>query len=154
MTMKSSFVCALEPEKITKTKWAQLYGTPCIFCLPKIFIIIFLFKVDCHKKIEDLKLRLFAHSNIWHLVRCLHPWPGPAAGLWQGHSSYSGLQEKRKNILSETPCSISRNQKRAFWKLRNLVQTSCSSPKLLYYFLQQQWTLDFTHCCRQRHIRY
>ena len=30
MAMKSSSVCALEPEKITKTKWAQYYGTPCI----------------------------------------------------------------------------------------------------------------------------
>ena len=30
MAMKSSSVCALEPEKITKTKWAQWYGTPCI----------------------------------------------------------------------------------------------------------------------------
>ena len=31
MAMKSSSVCALEPEKITKTKWAQYYGTPCIY---------------------------------------------------------------------------------------------------------------------------
>ena len=30
MAMKSSSVCALEPEKITKTKWIQWYGTPCI----------------------------------------------------------------------------------------------------------------------------
>ena len=30
MAMKSSSVCALEPKKITKTKWAQWYGTPCI----------------------------------------------------------------------------------------------------------------------------
>ena len=29
MAMKSSSVCALEPKKITKTKWAQWYGTPC-----------------------------------------------------------------------------------------------------------------------------
>ena len=29
MAMKSSSVCALEPEKITKTKWIQWYGTPC-----------------------------------------------------------------------------------------------------------------------------
>ena len=28
MAMKSSSVCALEPEKITKTKWSQYYGTP------------------------------------------------------------------------------------------------------------------------------
>ena len=28
MAMKSSSVCALESEKITKTKWAQYYGTP------------------------------------------------------------------------------------------------------------------------------
>ena len=29
MAIKSSSVCALEPEKITKTKWIQYYGTPC-----------------------------------------------------------------------------------------------------------------------------
>ena len=30
MAMKRTSVCALEPEKITKTKWSQYYGTPCI----------------------------------------------------------------------------------------------------------------------------
>ena len=29
MAMKRTSVCALEPEKITKTKWSQYYGTPC-----------------------------------------------------------------------------------------------------------------------------
>ena len=34
--MKSSSVCAPpEPEKITKTKWAQYYGTPCIYLSDK-----------------------------------------------------------------------------------------------------------------------
>ena len=30
MAIKSSSVCALEPEKLTKTKWIQYFGTPCI----------------------------------------------------------------------------------------------------------------------------
>ena len=30
MAIKSSSVCALEPEKIAKTKWRLTYGTPCI----------------------------------------------------------------------------------------------------------------------------
>ena len=30
MAIKSSSVCALESEKLTKTKWIQYFGTPCI----------------------------------------------------------------------------------------------------------------------------
>ena len=38
MAMKSSSVCALEPEKITKTKWKQYCGTPCIY---KKYVVVF-----------------------------------------------------------------------------------------------------------------
>ena len=42
--IKISSVCALEPEKITKTKWAQKYGTPCKIYSPQIAKIEFHFK--------------------------------------------------------------------------------------------------------------
>ena len=42
MAMKSSSVCALEPEKITKTKWIQYYGTPCRYRLLPIELLLYL----------------------------------------------------------------------------------------------------------------
>ena len=60
MAMKSSSVCALEPEKITKTKWAQKYGTPCRNILMD---SVNSFKIMMTKKLS----RLFEHKywNGW-----------------------------------------------------------------------------------------
>ena len=42
--MKSSSVCAQEPEKITKTKWKQYCGTPCSL------------SQECHRVLADTLL--------------------------------------------------------------------------------------------------
>ena len=48
MAMKSSSVCALEPEKIAKTKWRLTYGTPCNSNIPMVnYLYLTDWSADC-----------------------------------------------------------------------------------------------------------
>ena len=93
MAMKSSSVCALEPEKITKTKWIQYYGTPCIYV--QLYIHVMNRSVTrlpvhynrCCKRSEDLimiSILLFAKSTlywlrIYQIQECSNGFPAQAA---------------------------------------------------------------------------
>ena len=63
MAMKSSSVCALEPEKITKAKWSLTFGTPCMIMVMTM----------CHFLHESLRgtykrrhsIDRFGHSLLW-----------------------------------------------------------------------------------------
>ena len=91
MAMKSSSVCALEHEKITKTKWAQYYGTPCRYC-NKIQLIQLLLEKEGSKMksfiIWTLALLMFFCQGKRYLVEIV------AKNQAQGCNEYSNCLNK------------------------------------------------------------
>ena len=82
MAIKSSSVCALEPEKIAKTKWSLTYGTPCR--------IEHRFNCTCWavSGVRGLLVRRWEGDAVTLLQVChqTRRWPGPCSSGW-GRSS-------------------------------------------------------------------
>ena len=133
-----------------------------IICLLKIFIIFLQYKVDCCKKIENLKLILFVHlsgpsgrgcSSCWHLLDH-EPEVGLKTGHWQ--QSWSQMMEDNPDYIYIHSSSKSLQTRRRAMVLKTMKSLELSSNFLQFSVLKnffitftvgaaQQWTLDFTH---------